>query len=135
MTLSARSVVRACQIMVEQIIEEGSQPVCLAAVDNSGALVYFYRMDGAPERLINIAIGKAYTAAKMGVSTAMFRQRLLSEQLSLDDFLDEKFTSLPGGLPLFNKQILMGAVGVSGQVVEDDMSLCQQFAERIQISL
>lgn len=135
MTLSVCSVVKACQIMVDQVIEEASQPVCLAVVDNNGALVYLYRMDGAPERLINIAIGKAYTAAKMRVSTAIFKQRLLREQLSLADFLDEKFTSLPGGLPLFNRQVLVGAVGVSGQAVEDDMSLCLQFAERIQIPL
>ena len=135
MTLSAISVVKACQLIVEQILADGSQAVCLAAVDKSGALIYFYRMDDAPERLINIAIGKAYTAARMGVPTAMFRSRLINENLSAADFLDEKFTSLPGGLPLFDQQGVIGAVGVSGQALEDDVLLCRQFAERIQISL
>ena len=135
MTVSASSVARVCQLMVDQLIADEGQPVCLAAVDHNGSLIYFYRMDDAPERLINIAIGKAYTAARMGVSTAMFRDRLINENLSIADFLDEKFTSLPGGVPLFNQLQLIGAVGVSGRALEDDVLLCQQFAERIQMSL
>ncbi|MBR9857934.1 MAG: heme-binding protein [Gammaproteobacteria bacterium] len=135
MTLNTKYVVKACQEIVDQVMEDEGQPVCLTAVDDSGSLIYLYRMNGAPERLINIAIGKAYTAARMEMSTAMFRQRLSDEGLSTADFLDERFTSLPGGLPLFDKQELIGAVGVSGRALIDDELLCQQLAERIQISL
>ena len=135
MTINTMTIAAACLTTVEMASQDGAQPVCFTVVDASGALIYLYRMDGAPERLINIAVGKAYTAARMGVSTAMFRQRLLNEQLSLADFLDDKFTSLPGGLPLFDGERLIGAVGVSGRALEDDMALCQQFAERILITL
>ncbi len=131
MTINTMTVAAAGQTTVQLASQDGGQPVCLAAVDASGALIYLYRMDGAPERLIAIAVGKAYTAARMGVPTAMFRQRLLKEQLSLADFLDDKFTSLPGGLPLFEGERLIGAVGVSGRTLEDDVVLCQRFAERI----
>lgn len=131
MSVSSMKVAEACLSTVDMARPDGGLPVCFAAVDSAGALIYLYRMDGAPERLINIAVGKAYTAARMGVSTAMFRQRLLNEQLSLADFLDEKFTSLPGGLPLFDGGRLVGAVGVSGRALEEDVALCQYFAEQI----
>ncbi|WP_298715772.1 heme-binding protein [uncultured Oceanisphaera sp.] len=135
MTISSMTVAAACLTTANMAGQDGGKSVCFAAVDASGALIYLYRMDGAPERLINIAIGKAYTAARMGASTEAFRQRLWNEQLSLADFLDEKFTSLPGGLPLFEKEQLVGAIGVSGRALEEDVVLCRQFAERIQVSL
>ena len=135
MTINSMTVSTSCLTTANMAGQDGGKPVCFAAVDASGALIYLYRMDGAPERLINIAIGKAYTAARMGVSTDIFRQRLLNEQLSMADFLDDKFTSLPGGLPLLEGDQLIGAVGVSGRALEEDVALCRQFAERIQISL
>ncbi|GAA3539160.1 heme-binding protein [Zobellella aerophila] len=131
MSVSSMIVAKACQQLAERVQRDGGMPVCLAAVDHAGALIHLHRMDGAPERLISIATGKAYTAARMRVSTAMFRQRLLNEQLSLADFLDEKFTSLPGGLPLFDQELVIGAVGVSGRTLEEDERLCQYFAEGI----
>lgn len=135
MALNTISVAKVCQVIVENILQEGGQAVCLAVVDSNGALLYFYRMNNAPERLINISIGKAYTSARMRMTTAMFRDRLINESLSLFDFLDNKFTSLPGGSPLFYEQELIGGVGVSGQSLEGDVLICQQFAERIQITL
>ena len=135
MTISSMTVSTACLTTANMAGQDGGKPVCFAAVDASGDLIYLYRMDGAPERLINIAIGKAYTAARMEISTDAFRQRLLKEQLSLADFMDDKFTSLPGGLPLLEGEQLVGAIAVSGRALEEDVVLCQQFAERIQISL
>ncbi|GGB32612.1 hypothetical protein GCM10011502_02070 [Oceanisphaera marina] len=135
MTINSMTVAAACQTTAYIAGQDGSQPVCFAAVDSSGALIYLYRMDGAPERLINIAIGKAYTAARMGVSTDIFRQRLLKDHLSLADFLDDKFTSLPGGVPLLEGGKLVGAVGVSGRALEEDVALCRQFAEHILVTL
>lgn len=135
MTISSMTVSTACLTTANMAGQDGGKPVCFAAVDASGALIYLYRMDGAPERLINIAIGKAYTAARMEISTDAFRQRLLKEQLSLADFMDDKFTSLPGGQPLLEEEQLVGAIAVSGRALEEDVVLCQQFAERIQISL
>lgn len=111
--------------------QDGGAPVCFAAVDDAGELVYLYRIDGAPARLVNIAIGKAYTAARMKISTAVFRHRLVSEKLSLADFLDDGLTALPGGLPLFDQGILLGAVAVSGRSLEEDVKLCQRFAELV----
>ncbi|PPL17906.1 hypothetical protein UN63_03385 [Oceanisphaera arctica] len=135
LTINSMTVSTACLTTANIAGQDGGQPVCFAAVDHSGALIYLYRMNGAPERLINIAVGKAYTAARMGVSTDIFRQRLLNEQLSLADFLDDKFTSLPGGLPLLKGGQRVGAIGVSGRALEEDVALCQQFAERILITL
>ncbi|MGF1682462.1 GlcG/HbpS family heme-binding protein [Photobacterium minamisatsumaniensis] len=129
--VNSGSVAKVCLALAENIHRDGGVPVCFAAVDSVGELIYLHRMDGAPERLINIAIGKAYTAARMRVSTTAFKQRLIDEQLSLADFLDVKFTSLPGGQPLFDNKQLIGGIGVSGRTLEEDRVLCLQLVDSI----
>ncbi|WMC11280.1 heme-binding protein [Oceanimonas pelagia] len=86
--------------LAETLENEPGPPVCLAVVDGSGALVYLYRMAGAPARLVAIATAKAYTAVRMGQPTQAFRERLERERLTLADFQDDGLTSLPGGWPL-----------------------------------
>lgn len=88
----------------------------------------FVRMDGAPERLVPIVQGKAYTAVRMRCSTQAFRERLLSEQLSLADFCDPALTSLPGGIPIMYQGACLGAVAVSGRTLLQDMELAKQYA-------
>ncbi|MCC4263280.1 heme-binding protein [Oceanimonas baumannii] len=121
--------------MAEHIAEDGGRPLCFAIVDSSGSLVHLYRMNDAPQRLVTIAMGKAYSSSRMEMPTALFRQRLLEEQLSLGDFKDDGLTSLPGGQPLFDDGKLIGAVGVSGRTLEEDEVLSLQFAQRIQAAL
>ena len=50
--------------------QEFKRPICVAVCDPQGFLLAFARMEGAPVRSIQISQGKAYTAARMGVSTA-----------------------------------------------------------------
>ena len=78
-------------------------PVCLAIVNRSGRLAALLAMDGTPERAIPIAQGKAYTALRMESSTRDFHERLLRERLTLADFCDPAFTTLEGGIPLFDE--------------------------------
>jgi len=101
----------------EEIVakEYGAKPFSVAICDKDGFLVLFYKQDGAKLLTINLTPSKAYTAARMGVSTADFLLRLQKENLNISYFADEKFVAMPGGVPIFNEQQqIIGAVGIGG---------------------
>ena len=104
-------------------------PMNIAVVDAGGNLKAFLRMDGAPVRLIAIAQGKAYTAARMGSATADFARRLEREHLTLADFCDSGLTAMQGGLPLLYEGHTVLGVGVSGRSTRDDEALAGRLLE------
>ena len=95
--------------------EYGAKPFSVAICDKDGFLVLFNKLDGAKLLTINLTPNKAYTAARMGVSTADFLARLQRDNLNISYFADDRFVGMPGGVPIFNdKQELIGAVGIGG---------------------
>jgi glc operon protein GlcG len=108
------------QKAIDKAKEDFGRPICVAITDEAGEMLGFLRMDVAPLRSIEISRRKAYTAARMGVSTSTFRERLQSDKLLANDF-DPFFTGLPGGSPLKNKAgRVMGAIGISGLAASED---------------
>ena len=97
------------------------KPVCLAVVGPDLALMALLRQPGARVHIEHMAIGKAYTCARMGCSTEALHQRLLREQRTLADFMDSGMTAMQGGVPLLDDEggILAG-IGVSGRLPEED---------------
>ncbi len=109
--------------------EDGLGPICFAMVDAQGDLIWFERMDNAPARAANIAIAKAYTSLRMGSSTIDFNERLEKEKLTTHDFVDQKFTAMPGGSPLFMADgTIVGAIGISGRDTGSDQTLADTVA-------
>ncbi len=101
--------------------QDFGRPVCVAVCDVQGFLVAFTRMEGAPVRSIRISQGKAYTAARMGVSTEAVLARLKKEGIEIGYFCDPELTALPGGSPLKNATgAMLGGVGVSGLTSAED---------------
>lgn len=101
----------------EEIVakEYGGKPFSVAICDKDGFLVLFNKLDGAKLLTINLTPNKAYTSARMGVSTADFLARLQRENLNISYFADEKFVGMPGGVPIHNDcQQIIGAVGIGG---------------------
>lgn len=97
-------------------------PMCIALVDAQAELYLFHRMKNSPERCIQIAIAKAYSAVRLGGSTQNFQIRLKRDGLSLLDFCDSKLTSLPGGdVVRENSGLIKFGVAVSGGSMDDDL--------------
>jgi glc operon protein GlcG len=110
----------AGQAMAEALKDYG-RPICVAVCDDKGFLVAFARMQGAPVRSIAISQSKAYTSARMGVSTEALLARLHREQIEIGYFCDPLMTALPGGSPLTSSDgALIGAIGVSGLTSAED---------------
>lgn len=130
--LRSSQLLRACAQLDELARQDSKPPVCYAVVDHTGELLCFHRMDGAPVRLVSIAIGKAYTAARMETPTKDFQARLIRESLTLADFCDSRLTALPGGIPLRLETKSLGAVGVSGRTLVDDNALAESFVHIIE---
>ena len=96
------------------------RPICVSVCDRYGFLVAFARMDGAPVRSIWIAQQKAFTAARMGVTTAAFLERLRKDNIEAAWF-GEGLVALPGGSVVKNAAgEVDGAIGISGLAAHED---------------
>jgi len=105
------------------------RPICAAVCDANGFLMAFAREAGAPVRSIAIAQGKAYSAARMGVDTAAFLERLQRDNLQPGHFCDERLTALPGGAVLRNAAgELQGGLGISGLTSLQDQTIASALA-------
>lgn len=114
------------EIGKEKAVKDYGRPICMAVCDNAGSLVTFDRMEGSPLRSIRLCQSKAYTSARMGVSTDAFFTRLRREQLEIDYFCDRQFTALPGGNVLYDQTgQIIGSIGISGLAADDDHAITE----------
>ena len=124
------------QKLVETALETAKakfdKPICISILDHAGFLLAFARADGAPLRSIQISEGKAYTAARMGVTTQAFFERCQKESILPVDFCDPKLTKLAGGAPLKNAAgKIVGAAGVSGLTSAQDQEIVDLLAAEV----
>ena len=133
MEMSSAMVQTLISSAIEQASSDFKRPICVAVCDKFGFLLSFTRMPGAPIRSIAIAQGKAYTAARMGVNTDAFLDRLHRENLQPGYFCDPLLTGLPGGSVLKNSAgEVIGAAGVSGLLVQEDQAIANAMAATTQ---
>lgn len=118
--------------VVDTVSKDGGEPVCACVCDEEGILVAFIRMDGTAAKIVHNAQMKAYTAARMQARTADFLERIKRENITLNYFCDPKLMPFPGGAPLVDKTgNIIGAIGVSGRVSEEDQKLADMCAQMV----
>jgi glc operon protein GlcG len=104
--------------------QDFKKPICVSVCDAQGFLLAFARMPGAPVRSVQISQGKAYSAARLGVTTQAVLARLKNEGIEIGYFCDPLLTALPGGAPLKDQAgNLHGAIGVSGLSSAEDQQV------------
>jgi glc operon protein GlcG len=92
--------------------------VAVAVVDNHGFLVYFERMDNTQTAGVEIAVGKAKSAAMYRRATRVFVDTINKGGPAVAT-LPGVFAS-PGGLPIMADGKVVGGVGVSGVTGDQD---------------
>jgi uncharacterized protein GlcG (DUF336 family) len=92
--------------------------VAVAVVDPHGSLVYFERMENTQYASMDIAIGKAKSAATYRRPTRAFADAI-NKGGPATATLPAVFAS-PGGVPLMVEGKVIGAVGVSGVTGDQD---------------
>jgi uncharacterized protein GlcG (DUF336 family) len=91
--------------------------VAVAVVDTHGFLVYFERMENTQSASMEIAVGKARTAATYRRTTRVFMEAINKGPATAT--LPGVVAS-PGGVPIFADGKVIGGVGVSGVTGDQD---------------
>jgi uncharacterized protein GlcG (DUF336 family) len=114
------------QAIVDHVVAAAPSPVSVYVADAHGELVAAATMDGAaPDTRLN-AQRKAYTAARSDArSTRQLAEKVRDDAVERASF-DPFFTFFLGGLAVFEGDVRVGAVGVSGLPGEVDEQLALQ---------
>lgn len=119
MTLEAAKKIAAA---AEAEARKNNWNVVIAVVDDGGHLIYLQRIDGTQTGSIDVAIGKARTAAAFRRPTKVFDDLAKTRPSIMS--LGEA-TLLEGGVPVMAGGQLVGAVGVSGVTSQQDAQIAE----------
>lgn len=101
-------------------------PMVLAVVDANGDLIAMKRMDGGLIISVTLAPHKAYTAAIVRLPTEQLAAAAQPGQSLFGiDVNMPKMTLVGGGLPVVKNGVVVGAVGVSGGSVAQDVDVAK----------
>jgi glc operon protein GlcG len=116
--------------IVDDVIANAPGPVSVFVADAHGELVAAATMDGAaPDTRLN-AQRKAYTAARSDArSTRELAEKVRDDAVERASF-DPFYTFFLGGVAVFEDDVRVGAVGVSGLPGEVDEQLVLGAIER-----
>lgn len=107
--------------------EEIGVPMNIAVVDQGNNLTAFAKMDGAWGGSIDIAKSKAFTARAFDMTSEDLGK--LSQPgepiFGINTSNDGKVIIFGGGIPLVDNNVIVGAVGVSGGFVDQDIKVAE----------
>jgi glc operon protein GlcG len=114
--------------VIQAELEKGNKGAAVAVTDEHGELIAFLRTDDCRLPSINIAINKAYTAAREQKQSVSIGQSSRIEGFPMTNFGDLRYTGWGGGVPICHEGEVVGAVGVSGLPEEEDVRLAKMGA-------
>ena len=114
--------------VIQAAVEKEGKGAAIAVVDEHGELLAFLRTDGCRLSSINIAINKAYTAAREHKPSKEVGNSSRESQWPFTNFGELRYTGWGGGVPLLYEGEIVGGVGVSGLPEAEDMVLAQMGA-------
>lgn len=137
---AALTMIQAAKQKAEQL----GVAFCIAIVGPQGTPLASIRMNGAPLHSISLAEDKAYTAVSFKRPTDEWDARLASQpKVQQALAMRDRFTMLGGGFPIWlatdseltpgsngtgsltDSTVLVGAIGVSGGSVQQDIECAQ----------
>lgn len=138
--LTHRSVDQAEALKLAQVAMQISRDFdvaqSIAVVDSAGSLLVFLRMDGAKLIAGPIAINKAFTAATAQARTADIAPKSLPGEAGfmIQNQHDGRFTTLGGGVPLVSQGSVVGALGISGGSVAQDVDIAEEAVLKFELA-
>jgi len=116
--------------IVHAVISDAPEPVSVFVADDHGELIAAATMDGAaPDTRLN-AQRKAYSAARSDAPTTRALAEKVRDNAVERASFDPFFTFFLGGVAVFEGELRVGAVGVSGLPGEVDEELALRAIER-----
>lgn len=106
------------------------QPMNIAVVDRGGNLVAHVRMDGAWIGSIDISINKAFTARAFDIATIDLAKHSQSggQFFGIHTTNQGRIVIFAGGVPLKRGNEVIGGVGVSGGLADQDQTVAEAAA-------
>lgn len=126
---------RALDYIVERALQR-QKAASIAVADAHGDVICFARMDGAPVSSVQIAMNKAWTAARERKPTKELGDKVKHPEKGHDIgyYGDPKYVGWGGGVPLWKDGEVVGAVAVSGLSSAEDVELATLGAELLSVS-
>lgn len=109
----------------ETTAQQRNAPSAVAVVDPAGDLLAFQRMDGVRPASVDLAIGKARTAARLQRPTVEIEDSINRGRTA---FVTTGVMALRGGMPIRVNGEVVGAVGVAGLSKETDTDIANTAA-------
>ncbi|MGE7983428.1 GlcG/HbpS family heme-binding protein [Solibacillus sp. NPDC093137] len=102
-------------------------PMVISIVDSGGNLVACHRMDEALLVSVDIAQNKAWTSIAMKMPTENLAQATGSgkELFGINTTNNGRVVIFGGGIPLIKDNQIIGAIGVSGGSVKEDIRVAK----------
>lgn len=102
-------------------------PIVFSAVDNGGNLILLHRMEESLLVSIKVSINKAYTANALKMPTNELADLIVpgSALYGIQNLEEGRIIAFGGGFPYKINGKVVGAIGVSGGTVEQDMEIAQ----------
>lgn len=120
----------AAQRLVAQGVahaQDNNMRLAIAVVDSAGNLLSFARMDGAGIVTVDVAIGKARTAAFIKSPSKRFEDMINAGSPSM--VTAPGILPLQGGVPVVHDGEVIGAVGISGSSGDNDQAVATAIAD------
>ncbi|WP_164549096.1 GlcG/HbpS family heme-binding protein [Amphritea opalescens] len=119
----------AALLMAKAAIDKGNElgiKINVVVVDSAGHRLVSLREPGAPMPSMDYAEKKAYTAVHFKRSTDKWAEALEGQAVLANGLAQhEKVALFGGGLPAWVDSVVVGAVGVSGGKVAEDIACAE----------
>lgn len=127
----SHKVIHECagELLAELANEEG-RPVSLAVLNAHRELLHYTRMDGAPYRSQVLSHNKGYSAVWFGRDSVEIEKMVGDRGIAA--YGDPNLTSIGGGVLIRGQDgVVVGAVGVSGRTMQEDIDVAVRLVEKM----
>ena len=119
-----------------QLAEEKSLQVCAVVCDPRGHIVAMARTDNVMAPAIQYSIDKAWTAANFAISTQGLYERVsVKPPVAMGFSNRDRVLFFPGGLPIFEDDLCIGGLGISGAKDQDDIDIGKATIEKFGLAI
>ena len=116
--------------LLAELANESGRPVGFAVLNAHREMLHFTRMDGAPYRSGVLGHNKAYSAVWFGRDSIDIEKMVGSRGIAA--YGDSNLTVIGGGVLIKDKDgAVLGAVGVSGRTMEEDVEVAVRLVDKI----
>lgn len=105
--------------------------IAMAVTDGHGELLSFFRLDNCSLQAGLLAQNKAYTAARDRQPSGNLGKWAQETGKDMGYWNDSKITGIAGGVPIYDDEAIIGALGISGLSEQEDEELANLIISQI----